>query len=470
MQDVKKDTQNPLFLKEQKDLMTFYMNTDLIPIPENNESIHINRNGIELIVRPDCNQRCEYCYLTQHGKELYPDKVSKEEILHNIDLFLDYYYNERKNYSYLIELFAGDLFFDGLFFDVIKILKKYLIPIHQKHEDLREYMTTLCIPSNLSFVVEKPEYVPLVLEIKEELREYNIRLIFSWSSDGLYAVNSREKKELTQEYFEKINDFCEKVGAGVHPMVAPENVHNWIENYEWWLKLLSTREEHDFQPMMLEVRNNNWTDENIEDYKKLLTHMMEVRYSICDYDNKKLARHLFIGDAQDGTLKRMDNYDPLCLITKEPNNARTHISCSMQKLLHINCTNLSLVICHRLSYPVTTGIYFDVNEDNSKIIDFTPYNPDLYIQVRTMSTKMLPVCSSCEINDYCLKGCLGAQFEDSGEILLPIPSLCHFFKEKNKHLAFLYHKYNLFNIARDELNIDLEHYDWYVKQIGECDA
>jgi hypothetical protein len=31
---------------------------------------------LELIIRQDCNQKCDYCYITNYGKELYPEHFS----------------------------------------------------------------------------------------------------------------------------------------------------------------------------------------------------------------------------------------------------------------------------------------------------------------------------------------------------------------------------------------------------------
>ena len=55
-------------------------------------------SGVELIIRPQCNQKCEYCYITQYGKDLYPveERISNEEILKNIKMLLEYFYNEKK--------------------------------------------------------------------------------------------------------------------------------------------------------------------------------------------------------------------------------------------------------------------------------------------------------------------------------------------------------------------------------------
>ena len=44
---------------------------------------------IELIVRPECNQQCEYCYLVQHGDKSYPKetRADKATIIKNIYIF-----------------------------------------------------------------------------------------------------------------------------------------------------------------------------------------------------------------------------------------------------------------------------------------------------------------------------------------------------------------------------------------------
>ena len=39
------------------------------------------------------------------------------------------------------------------------------------------------------------------------------------------------------------------------------------------------------------------------------------------------------------------------------------MGCGLQKMIHINCVNLSLVLCHRLTYSLFTGGYFELDEN-----------------------------------------------------------------------------------------------------------
>ena len=61
------------FQEQETELFNYYLDTDAFPIPENNNVLYINKHGLELIIRPNCNQTCEYCYSYQHGTELYPN-------------------------------------------------------------------------------------------------------------------------------------------------------------------------------------------------------------------------------------------------------------------------------------------------------------------------------------------------------------------------------------------------------------
>lgn len=437
------------FIKEEKQLLTYYMDTELFPVPRKGVPYHINKNMLELIIRPECNQKCEYCYIYQFGNKLYPNNNSREKVLHNVDLFLDYVYNIRKNYFYTIEFFAGDLFYDGIFFDVLDILNKYFYEIKEKVPEVFDFRTNIITPSNLSFVNEQPEMVDIFRQYHNFfLNEYNVKLAFSWSTDGAPAVANREKKELSEEWFDNIFKFCKEFDCGCHPMIAACNKDVFIETYDWWTSKLEQFEldQHSFLPAMLEVRNSDWDDDSIDRYLELLDYMMEDRYKRCNKNISELAKHFFGFNDNPSILKRPNNYDPLVVENKSFINQRQEgISCSMQHGIHLNCNNLSLSICHRLSYPEFTPCYF-IEKDNH-IVDYNVHNITSFITLRCIDANDAPICNECEIKNSCICGCYGSQYEYSGEIMLPIPSVCNLMKKKHNHLVNLYNKYGIIEEA-----------------------
>ena len=472
---------NALAKKDDTELLKKIINILIKTTPKGDHGYYMTNEAINLIIRPECNQRCDYCYITQHGKELYPIRLDKEHTLHNVELFLDYILNQEKIMSDRWELFAGELFYDDIFFDIMDLFEKYFKPIHDKYPEIFHppYKqgfwdhVMIMIPANLSFVYYEPEKAKKVIALREHfLKEYDVDISFSWSSDGPYAIDSREKKELNKDYFDKILDFCIKTETGFHPMIAPENIHSWIESYDWWIEAceklnIGTNHLGDFQPYLLDVRNDNWTDETIQGYCKLLEHIMEVRFKkICKSDIDILAKNLFACDLLPDEYS-MNGCDPIKLTYQGVGMTDTAVespSCSLYTGIHFNCTNLSLVPCHRLAYPNLTAGYFITDENNEHIIDIEANNVSLFTCLRTLKSWNMPLCSKCDIYPICLQGCNGAQFEYSGDPLLPIPSLCHFFHKKYSFLIKLYEKYGLFDYAYKNNFLEEKIYKYY-KQI-----
>lgn len=443
---------------EEKKLFNTFLDSHLLPLPTNTNcegKYFPNNQGIELIVRPECNQKCEYCYIYKHGDELYPTRINKEQTLHNIDLVFDYIYHQRKNFLYEIELFAGDMFYDEIYFDILDLCDKYLKEMKQEAPDLFNKQILIACPCNLRWVYEKPEYVNKFRQYYHHFEdEYGAFLSFSWSTDGLYATDTREKKKLDEEYFNTIFKFCKEFLCGYHPMIAAENIKTWCENYDWWLekyKEFDLTFPRYFMPYMLEVRNDNWTDETIEYHNKFLNHLMKWRLKMCHNNKKELARHLFFGDGKDNSLLALNGCDPLVLWDIQGDRKMNEgMGCSGQDLIHFNCTNLSLVQCHRTSYFQFVPVFFITDEKNEHIIDFKTNNIGSYITWRLNKSENWPICSQCDYLPVCKQGCPGAQFEYSGELYMPIPSLCNYFKKTYDYLYDLYKEYGLIEIALEE--------------------
>ena len=112
------------FYKENDDLLTTLLNKRFFEPWKKNYNLNsdidptelVNDTKLELFITPTCNQKCEYCYIARYGHNLYPiqERLSNEQILNNIQMVLDFFFDKKQLYIYHWELFAGDLFYDNL--------------------------------------------------------------------------------------------------------------------------------------------------------------------------------------------------------------------------------------------------------------------------------------------------------------------------------------------------------------------
>lgn len=449
------------FYNDEQKVLKKYLDRFLDIPPENNNQNKIldytfSNVGVEFIVRPECNQKCEYCYIYRYGNELYPKetRVDKKTLLKNLQIFLNYYFNQRKVIFRRFELFAGDLFMDDLYFDIADIFYDYYKKIHNLFpHDFKEHTYVIMTPCNFSFC-ENKEKITKMIEYTNKFDELDIDLALSWSTDGLYAIDTREKRALDESFFDKIFILNKQLKFGIHPMIAPENIDVAIENYDWWLQKYkefdriryNDTHDADFQPMLLEVRNDGWTEEKITSYLKFLKHMIEVRLQMCDNSIDQLARNLWYPSDRDGVkfegdLPKLKTYDPILLTCAHDFNSgafNDQITCSMQSILMVRLSDLTLPICHRLTYPQFIGGKYQLDDNKERIIDILPENVSTYISAKTMKVNCAPKCITCHANELCLKGCLGSQFETNGEYVVPIDSVCNLEKAKAAFLAKTY--------------------------------
>lgn len=402
--------------------------------------------GIELIIRPECNQKCEYCYIARYGHDLYPERLTNEQILKNVDAVLTYVFDTRGLYVNHWELFAGDLFYDDLYFDIIDLFDKHLSVYLEKYPDLfKREKGVILTPTNFSFIEnqERADRLEALLDSFEE--KFNWELGLSISTDGKYSIDTRENRDLDDAYFDKLFEWSIRHRKnGFHPMISVSNVKNSIKNYIWWRDMFQKwygdkpEIQKSILPYWLPARNDEWTDEAIQDYINLLDYMVDDRLRMCDNNVDKLAYHLFAGDGNFDTIPALQHLDLLSVKGDFHRNSCQEHSCSLAGLACINIANMSFVPCHRLTYPQFKGAHFILDENN-KIIDYEVDNPLGYINVVAMPSNAIPRCAQCHYNLICYKGCAGAQFESSGELFLPAESVC---KLQRRSIHFLLSKYD----------------------------
>lgn len=387
-----------------------------------------NDANLEIYITAACNQNCSYCYLVKY-EELYPKEFQDPElILHNLRLLYDYIL-ENNYHIPKIEFFTGEIWHSQFGWDVLEITLEYL----NKGLQADWFM----IASNCSFVRNNKACARIQHYI-DAFKQTGHNLTFSVSVDG--KILEEKTRPLnngyvrTDEDWDKIFSFAKHNNFCFHPMVSAASAPYWIENFQWWIQQL---DEYGFDLsalMMLEVRNDDWTDEAIQAYLEYLNY--EIDYYLlnyCNNDIRKFANHLFnIREGMNDNDNSISGY-----INYAFAQADTFMGCTVATDLTVRLGDLAICPCHRTAYNKL--LYGKFVVENDKIIDIEAFNPQMAIKVLMSNVRNANYgCDTCWANQYCLQGCFGAQKEALNDPFFPIESVCKMFKAK---LKFLIQKY-----------------------------
>lgn len=468
-------------------MLNHYLNLNLFNNEYYNTIFDKSKTTVELIIRPDCNQKCKYCYLTQHGKDLYPKHLrpNNDVLLNNIKQLFSYFL-QRQCYIKTLDLFAGDLFYDNLFFPLMDVIYDYYKTIYElnpnmflnKDPDIVEINAPpsfqnkgiIIIPCNFSFCHDE-EKIKKFEEVYNKFYQINIKIFLSYSSDGPYSYEVREGKALDDVFINNVFNLIKKYEFSSHPMIAYENIDYAIDNYKWWREQYK---KYDFgnsiMPTTLEVRNEGWTQESIDKYLEYLQYMIEDRIKIHNGNLEETALDLFCHNlkTKENIIKGPDYMDPI-KFTFHDRQTNNEMSCTLGTSFAIYCGDLTLVPCHRLSYPMFKGGQFI--SDGEKIIEIKALNNvNGYLNQIQANRYFSPGCSTCEYRDLCMKGCRGAQFEANCDPNIPIPDVCELFKQKINFLLKSYSKIGLLKIGYEKkyfTPIEIISFNNILKMLGE---
>lgn len=441
-------------------LMESFINRVYFKKKEDLESENIVPS-IEFYVNTTCDLKCSYCYIHNHRKELYPVEYHKSEyILKNAEAVLKYIIDNE--YVCNLELFSGELFSQELGFNLLDLILTYG---KKKPNIIRAIM----IPSNMNFIADKAR----VRRIEKYLHDFymaGIRMHISASVDGPYLSQNRsfvsEKEIRDDEFYNDLFKFVKRHGCGLHPMVSSVGIEKWIKTYDWFTEMIQKYDIKDrwgnyIDPMMLEVRNNDWTDGSIAELLKFYDHLFDKL--IEKYGSKEnFVRMLYDR-----------NYGPekiqYCNVEYTYDDCKNRkISCAIQKTLHIRLGDLAIVNCHRLSYEELILGKFKVDEDNN-IVGINAINPSLLLVKNSVQSTMLPKCAECKYSHVCMKGCLGAQYEHNSDMFYPIPGVCKMLTAKYDHLTKRYYELDLFKYMFNYLTpTQKEYYNQLIKEMEKA--
>lgn len=416
--------------QNEQDLMFKY-------ILNNSVFNHYNKNDknelghLELIITPECNLNCSYCYLNKNKDVLYPKNIrNNEQILKNLDILLNFFL-QKDLFIHSLQLYSGEIWSSEFGLNILKILLEKNIQ--------KTFCKKIIIPSNMSFLLDD-KAKKNIEKLMNDFKQYGIILAWSASIDGKIIEDQfrpfNDTSLLHSDYFyNEVFEFSKRhPTTGFHPMVSSKSCKYWIENYKWFEEQFKIHfdENYEYEPMMLEVRNPDWTEEDIEYYKKFLEFLI-INQKEKSSSMQEFAQRIFkYGDFKT-TL-----YTPYNLRLTE---ART--SCSLTNTLFIRLGDLSIVPCHRLSYDNLLLGQFSINENN-KIDSIQAKNSDLFLYLKTLNPRVnMLKCERCKYNYLCIKGCLGAQYEQHQHLNYPCENICNLLQNKIKFLIKIYKREGL---------------------------
>jgi len=350
-----------------------------------------NWSRVELFVTANCNQQCKYCYLARYGHLLYPE-YDPDTVVQNARRLLDWL--KVNGFRPNLELFSGEPLVQQVGFKVIDAVLKRRFP-------------SLVIPTNFSFMLSDK----LVEKVERRIRtarKHGIRLFLSASIDGKYCEANRPLKGYDVDprddaFYDKVFAFCSKHGFGFHPMVYSELIEYWPENFLWFQAMFKKHKIPWWNLYLLEVRNPEWTPRQIQHLGNFIKFLVRWTYS-------KTGKHKFI----DFIFKQKG----FNILSNPLTRVGRGLGCSIQSVMSVRLQDLAIFPCHRTAYPQFKVAQFDER------MQIRAVNPDLWMTVLTFDANTLPYCETCPVKYLCGKGCLGAQFETTGDLFTPIPTVC----------------------------------------------
>lgn len=429
-------------LENDKLVNTFLNDTFLKSFSIDNPDID-NLNSIELQLNSVCDLGCKYCYYTSFGKELYPAEISKnKQILTNLEAVLIWLRDNRLTPE--IDIFTGEIFAQKLGRDALDLIIAFY---KATPPELR--VPKVLVPTNYTFMLDK-EIIKYVEGVIREFWELGIHMGLSASFDGklLDSDNRPMKKVIVtgcedprgDEYYDEIFKFNTHYHFGFHPMVYSNKIELWKENFLWFQEKFEKFNIPWTDIYLLEVRNAEWSDEQIREYSDFTRFLINYAWEKCDKDIDKYFEFL--------NARRGFN-----MLAAPLGRIGRGIGCSVQSMMYIRLGDLTMSPCHRTMYKGFQTARF-TTVDN-RIIGIEAINPELMLTTYHFHASAQPYCEDCAIKTVCSKGCLGAQLEVMGDMFTPIPTVCGLEFAKIYAMADEYRKLGILDeVLKDRRDVE----------------
>lgn len=404
--------------------------------------------NLELFITSACNQKCEYCYLVKHP-ELYPAEVNnRETIIANLKRLLDWII-ENDYHIPVLDMFTGEIWHSKFGLEILDIVYDYVV-----NKNL--HINGIMIPSNCSFLHD-PKQTSEIQNRINDFRKVGVMFRFSISIDGkpiedeMRPLNDGTVYKKDDEFYERVFSFAKFNDFGFHPMVAAASIDKWIDNYKWWKMMLKKYNLPMDYLMMLEVRNDDWTDKNMDDLEKFIEFLVDEVVVYHDGNMNMIVDDLlginqtYVIDESDMVWGHQTSYTPFTF-----GDDRGFYGCSISTHMTVRLGDLAIIPCHRTAYHKQVYGYFKV--EDGKIVDITANNPHLAIHI-IMTDKRFGVigCDTCTFQGICFGCCRGQSREATGDPIHNDPKVCKFLKRKYGAMFDVYERKGIMQWLEENL-------------------
>lgn len=417
------------YIKENSDLFKVFLEKTFFYNWRNStrEKFEIeNFNNLEMSIGYECSTKCKYCYYNRYGKELHQNKpVVAEDVLANTEKLMKFIV---KNNMYInLDIFSGDPFSLSYIWDLLDILFKYfaMLPANKR-------LDYIAVPTNMSIVRDDERFKKLI-DYKNKFNSIDIELGISASIDGPFMDNYnrpfKDGSKYNKEFYNKILENTNELKCGFHPMIYSNNIEYWIENFLWFYYMTNNL-------YLLEVRNAEWTKEQCLQLYYFLKFLMHFLFNQTGKDLSKFKE----------LLKKKNGFN---ILMGPFTSVGRGLGCSLQSTLNFQMNDLTIIPCHRTSYEQMATGKFIPHEDGS--YDFVAENVEFYLAEEATQIQRTNPCVACNINTMCSGGCLGSNYESTGEAFTHHPNVCRMEHYKVAALVKAAEEIGLLNLEEHNL-------------------
>lgn len=404
---------------------------------------------LEIYLSGKCKSNCKYCYLKKHQKEIYPIEFDNNDlIIKNFQILMNWYVENE--FCNKLDFFSGEWLTTPLRDPIMQIMYDTF-----KDKDYNHKPDYILAADNMQFLRDD-KCTQEIQNWIDKFAEIGITIPFSCSVDGKYC--EQDRRLCDDEYYKKLFSFMEKNKLLAHPMVSSYNAKYWIDNYQWWQD--NAPEYVAKKLMMLEVRDETWTEETISD----LIHFLDFEIDYIYHNYFKEDKEDFLRFVLKMKTKRHLEFNDISYINISLPNSAIDLnsdvpSCSYSSSLCVRIGDLAIIPCHRQGYDELVFGHYNVVDN--KIIDFEPKNVALMVMKDHIKKSTMPHCENCKFSGVCIGHCLGNSYEQYRNPLVPVKQVCDMLISKYTFLIYKFNSMGLFeylpNIS-DEMRPEYRRY------------